>query len=71
MTIERSTRRKIGVPDRLREAVAKYEDDDVSNSYVMTGMTDAKTLEASPVRPHHVLRSIADLEGLLRENQEA
>lgn len=29
VTIERSTRRKIGVPDRLREAVAKYEDDDV------------------------------------------
>jgi hypothetical protein len=30
-------------------------------------VTDAKTLEASPVHPDYVLESIADLESLLRE----
>jgi iron(III) transport system permease protein len=38
---------------------------------VMTGVTDAKTLELSPVRPDYVRQSIADLETLLTENPDA
>jgi len=32
---------------------------------VMTGVTDEKTLKASPIRPDHVFASITGLEGLL------
>ena len=39
----------------------------MKTALVMTGVTDAKTLEASPIRPDYVLESIADLEVLLRE----
>ena len=37
----------------------------MKTALVMTGVTDAKTLEASPIRPDYVFQSIADLEGLL------
>jgi len=32
---------------------------------VMTGVTDRKTLDASPLRPDYVFDSIADMETLL------
>jgi ribonucleotide monophosphatase NagD (HAD superfamily) len=37
----------------------------MKTALVMTGVTDAKTLEAFPVRPDYVLRSIADMDALL------
>ena len=37
----------------------------MKTALVMTGVTDAKMLEASSIRPDYVLQSIADLEGLL------
>jgi ribonucleotide monophosphatase NagD (HAD superfamily) len=38
----------------------------MKTALVMTGVTDAKTLEVSPVRPDYVLQSIADLEDLFK-----
>lgn len=37
----------------------------MKTALVMTGVTDRKTLEASPLRPAYIFDSIADLEGLL------
>jgi NagD protein len=37
----------------------------MKTALVMTGVTDAKTLEVSPIRPDHVFGSIADLESLI------
>ena len=37
----------------------------MKTALVMTGVTDAKMLESSLVRPDYVLQSIADLETLL------
>ena len=55
------------IGDRLETDIRMGLEAGMKTALVMTGVTDAKTLEASPVRPHHVLRSIADLETLLRE----
>jgi HAD superfamily hydrolase (TIGR01450 family) len=54
------------IGDRLETDIRMGLEAGMKTALVMTGVTDAKTLEASPVRPDYVLRSIADLEGLLR-----
>jgi 4-nitrophenyl phosphatase len=53
------------VGDRLETDIRMGLESGMKTALVMTGVTDAKTLESSPVRPDHVLESIADLEGLL------
>jgi ribonucleotide monophosphatase NagD (HAD superfamily) len=37
----------------------------MKTTLVMTGVTDQKSLETSPIRPDQVFQSIADMEGLL------
>ena len=53
------------IGDRLETDIRMGLEAGMKAALVMTGVTDAKTLEASPVRPDHVLQSIADLEALL------
>jgi len=53
------------IGDRLETDIRMGLEAGMKTALVMTGVTDAKTLEASPVRPDYVLRSIADLETLL------
>lgn len=54
------------VGDRLETDIRMGAESGMKTALVMTGVTDRKTLEASPLRPDYVLQSIADLEGLLR-----
>lgn len=54
------------IGDRLETDIRMGLESDMKTALVMTGVTDQKTLEASLIRPDHVLQSIADLEGLLR-----
>jgi len=53
------------IGDRLETDIRMGLEAGMKTALVMTGVTDAKTLEASPIRPDYVLRSIADLETLL------
>jgi HAD superfamily hydrolase (TIGR01457 family) len=53
------------IGDRLETDIRMALESGMKAALVMTGVTDAKTLEASPVRPDHVFQSIADLETLL------
>jgi ribonucleotide monophosphatase NagD (HAD superfamily) len=53
----------VGKPSPITVQVAL--ESGMKAALVMTGVTDAKTLEASPVRPDYILQSIADLEALL------
>ena len=53
------------IGDRLETDIHMGLESGMKTVLVLTGVTDAKTLEASPVRPDYVLQSIADLEGLL------
>lgn len=52
--------------DRLETDIRMGRESGMKTALVMTGVTDQKTLAASPVRPDYVFTSIADLEGLLR-----
>ena len=52
------------VGDRLETDIRMGREAGMKTALVMTGVTDVKTLEASPVRPDHVFDSIADLETL-------
>ncbi len=54
------------IGDRLETDIRMGLEAGMKTALVMTGVTDAKMLEASPVRPDYVLQSIADLEGMLR-----
>ena len=54
------------VGDRLETDIRMGKESGMKTALVMTGVTDASTLEASPLRPDYVFGSIADLEGLLR-----
>jgi arabinose operon protein AraL len=54
------------VGDRIETDIRMGKEAGMKTALVMTGVTDAKMLESSPVRPDYVLQSIADLEGLLR-----
>jgi hypothetical protein len=38
----------------------------MKTAFVLTGVTDRKTQDASPIRPDYVFESIANLESLLR-----
>jgi arabinose operon protein AraL len=53
------------VGDRIETDIRMGKESGMKTALVMTGVTDAKTLEASPIRPDHVFASIAGLEGLL------
>ena len=53
------------IGDRLETDIRMGLEAGMKTALVMTGVTDEKTLEASPVHPDFVLRSIADLETLL------
>jgi ribonucleotide monophosphatase NagD (HAD superfamily) len=59
------------VGDRLETDICMGIEAGMKTALVMTGVTDGKTLEASPIRPDYILRSIADLEDLLRERCNA
>jgi len=56
------------IGDRLETDIRMGLEAGMKTALVMTGVTDVKTLEASPFRPDYVLQSIADLEGLLRNS---
>ena len=58
------------IGDRLETDIRMGRESGMKTALVMTGVTDEKTLEASPVRPDYVLQSIADLESLLRQFQQ-
>jgi arabinose operon protein AraL len=53
------------VGDRIETDIRMGKESGMKTALVMTGVTDVKTLEASPIRPDHVFASIAELEGLL------
>jgi ribonucleotide monophosphatase NagD (HAD superfamily) len=53
------------IGDRLETDIRMGLEAGMKTALVMTGVTDQKTLESSPVRPDYVLKSIADLETLL------
>jgi NagD protein len=57
------------IGDRLETDIRMGLETGMKTALVMTGVTDESTLEASPVRPDYVFDSIADLEGLIREDQ--
>jgi NagD protein len=54
------------VGDRLETDIRMGVESGMKAALVMTGVTDRKTLDTSPLRPDYILQSIADLEGLLR-----
>jgi arabinose operon protein AraL len=53
------------IGDRLETDIRMGREAGMKTALVMTGVTDTKMLEASPLRPDYVLESIADLETLL------
>jgi HAD superfamily hydrolase (TIGR01450 family) len=53
------------IGDRLETDIRMAREAGMKAALVMTGVTDAKMLESSPIRPDHVFQSIADLETLL------
>ena len=54
------------IGDRLETDILMGLEAGMKTALVMTCVTDQKTLEASPVRPDHVLKSIADLGSLIQ-----
>ena len=54
------------IGDRLETDIRMALESGMKAALVMTGVTDRKTLEASPVRPDYVFAGIADLPTLLR-----
>jgi arabinose operon protein AraL len=54
------------VGDRIETDIRMGKEAGMKTALVMTGVTDAKTLEASSYQPDYVWPSIADLEGLIR-----
>lgn len=54
------------IGDRLETDIRMGAESGMKTALVMTGVTDAKTLEASLLKPDYVFNSIADLEDLLR-----
>jgi arabinose operon protein AraL len=54
------------IGDRLETDIRMGNESGMKTALVMTGVTDQKTLDASPIRPDYVFASVADLEGLLR-----
>jgi arabinose operon protein AraL len=55
------------IGDRLETDIRMGREAGMKAALVMTGVTDLKTLEISPIRPDYVFDSIADLESLLHE----
>jgi len=53
------------IGDRLETDIRMGLEAGMKTALVMTGVTDSKTLEASPIRPDYILKSIADLKTLL------
>jgi arabinose operon protein AraL len=53
------------VGDRIETDIRMGKESGMKTALVMTGVTDAKALEASPIRPDYVFDSIAELEALL------
>jgi arabinose operon protein AraL len=53
------------VGDRLDTDIRMALDSGMTAALVMTGVTNAQALETSPIRPHHVLPSIAHMVSLL------
>jgi NagD protein len=53
------------IGDRLETDIRMGNESGMKTALVMTGVTDRKTLDASPLKPDYVFDGIADLEGLL------
>lgn len=53
------------VGDRLETDIRMGLDSGMKTALVLTGVTSAKVLETSPIRPHYLFPSIADVESLL------
>ncbi|MDP1991413.1 MAG: HAD hydrolase-like protein [Syntrophales bacterium] len=53
------------IGDRLETDIRMGPESGMKTALVMTGVTDRKTLEGSPIRPDYVLQGIVDLETLL------
>ncbi len=53
------------IGDRLETDIRMGLESGMKTALVMTGVTDAKMLEASPVRPDYTFASIADVDSLL------
>ena len=53
------------IGDRLETDIRMGLESGMKTALVMTGVTDARTLEASSVHPDYVFGSIADLESLI------
>ncbi len=56
------------IGDRIETDIRMGQEAGMKTALVMTGVTDRKTLEASPIRPDYVFAGVADLEGLLRRS---
>ena len=54
------------IGDRLETDIRMGKEAGMKTALVLTGVTDQKTLEGSPICPDYVFQSIADLEGLIR-----
>jgi len=54
------------VGDRLETDIRMGKEAGMKTALVMTGVTDRKTLEASPLKPDYVFDCIAKVEGVLR-----
>ncbi len=52
------------IGDRLETDIRMALESGMKAGLVLTGVTDAKALETSPIHPDYVLNSIADLENL-------
>lgn len=54
------------IGDRLETDIRMGKEAGMKTALVLTGVTDVKTLETSPLKPDYVFNGIADLESLLR-----
>ncbi|MHB8772297.1 MAG: HAD-IIA family hydrolase [Syntrophales bacterium] len=54
------------VGDRLETDIRMGKESGMKTALVLTGVTDRKTLEASPIRPDYVLAGVGELESMLR-----
>ena len=50
------------IGDRLETDIRMGKESGMKTALVLTGVTNRKTLKASPIQPDYVLQSIADLE---------
>jgi arabinose operon protein AraL len=57
------------IGDRLETDIRMGRESGMKTALVLTGVTDAKTLEASPLRSDYVFDSIADLETNLEQSE--